>query len=417
MTIQRRAHPHPADVLIGPGSTDDEGEFKDHAIPRRRKVRRLSYNQIKDEVEDWILIISCSMVLLACLFWFLGKLFALFSLFLPPMGLLSLESSSTHQHAFKAVPLNPAYAIPHAHKSVGDRSLEYALLRQHIDSILPEDEARSLKRIQELQVHGKVDIMPAVALNHNSDQISQPAYDIFKCPPAPPPGYPFQWQLLKVVENWNPENTTVPSRIFNSLCTFDYEQDYEKAMAYRNAEVPFVMKRDPRIAATAERWNSNGYMQHLLGSVKHRTTRSDTNHFLYAIPPPKKPRRLRKQQRTIPPGWKEPTKALRMTYAEWLEKANVTDELSASDQPHWYYRLIGCGLTGPDGSCDKGSTEALYDELPFFQPTPGGLYLREAEKQKGIHCRFGQKGIVADNHFDAGRNTIVVLGGSRRLVE
>lgn len=81
---------------------------------------------------------------------------------------------------------------------------------------------------------------------------------------------------------------------------------------------------------------------------------------------------------------------------------------------HWYCRLIGCGLTGPDGSCDKGSSEYLFDELPFFQPTPGGLYLREAKKQKGIHCLFGQKGIVADNHFDAGRNTIALLGGSRR---
>lgn len=404
MTIQRRSHPHQGPALLPPST---EEAFKEHPAPLRRKVHRWSYSQIKDEAVDWLLLVTCAMVLFVCTLWFMGKVMVVFSWFLP-----TEVFSSTNHH------INPVnhykYAIPHAHKTVGDRSLEYSLLREEIDSTFPEDAQRSLQRVQELQIHSHVQAMPTIDLDHNSDQVPKIAYDIYNCPPTPPPGYPYQWKLLQLVDNWNPENTTVPSHIFNSLCTFDYEQDYEKAMAYRNAEVPFVMKHDPRIAATAERWNAPGYMQRLLGSVKHRTTHSDTNHFLYAIPPPKNPRRRKHLRRTAPPGWKEPTEALRMTYSEWLKKANVTDEQSLPDQPHWYYRLIGCGLTGPDGSCDQGSTEALFDELPFFQPTTGGLYLRDAEKQKGIHCRFGQKGIVADNHFDAGRNTIVVLGGSRR---
>ena len=372
--------------------------------------------------------VASVMVIIVCTLWFLGKITLALSSILAPVfdfttAMLTSKGGaygrSVSEREFKDMPPNSVYEIPHAHKLVGDRSHRYAVLRKEIDSIFPEDASRSLQRVAELQRHAGLGVMPTIPLDHNSDQLPKPAYDIYNCPDTPPPGYPFQWNLIKVVENWNPENTTVPSAIFNGLCMFDYQKDYDKAMTYRNEEVPFVVTKDPSIAATVERWNSAGYMEQMLGNVPHRTTRSDTNHFLYAIAPPKSKANLRKHNkpwRTAPPGWTDPTQAMRMTYSEWLEKANVTDDLCTSDQPHWYYRLIGCGLTGPDGSCDKGSSEYLYDELPFFQPSPGGLYLREANKQKGIHCRFGQKGIVADNHFDAGRNTIVLLGGSRRYV-
>lgn len=40
----------------------------------------------------------------------------------------------------------------------------------------------------------------------------------------------------------------------------------------------------------------------------------------------------------------------------------------------------------------------------------------EPEEQKGIHCRFGMKGVIAENHFDGSRNAIVVLGGERRYI-
>lgn len=121
-------------------------------------------------------------------------------------------------------------------------------------------------------------------------------------------------------------------------------------------------------------------------------------------------------------NWQPPTENLRMTYLEWLKHANVTDDKLGPDNPHWYFRLIGCGNMGDDtadGSCDKGSSEWLFDELPFFQPRTGddrSFYLVEPSHQKGIHCRFGMKGVIAENHFDLSRNVITVLGGQRRYM-
>ena len=70
---------------------------------------------------------------------------------------------------------------------------------------------------------------------------------------------------------------------------------------------------------------------------------------------------------------------------------------------------------GNDGSCDAGSSEYLYDELPYFQPKPS-LYVVEPNEQKGIHCRFGMRGVIAENHFDGSRNAIALLKGSRRYI-
>ena len=424
MTVFHRTQKHLQTIAGSRNDIHDEYSFKGQGIPRRR--RRSSFSKVREDLEDWLVTVACVMVILVCTLWFLGKvtlflswIFVSVREMIPTFMLFSGSAlgNSVSDKVLKDMPMNTVYEIPHAHKLVGDRSHRYAILRKEIDSLFPEDSARSLQRVAELRHHVGLGVMPTIPLDHNSDQILKPAYDIYNCPDIPPEGYPFQWNLMKVVENWNPENTTVPAAIFNGLCMFDYQDDYEKAMTYRDEEVPFVMSNDPRIAATAERWNSPGYMEKMLGNVHHRTTRSDTNHFLYAVAPPKNKANLRKHNKpwkTAPPGWTDPTQAMRMSYSDWLEKANVTDDLCTPDQPHWYYRLIGCGLTGPDGSCDKGSSEYLYDEMPFFQPRSGGLYLRDAKKQKGIHCRFGQKGIVADNHFDAGRNTIVLLGGSRR---
>lgn len=121
-------------------------------------------------------------------------------------------------------------------------------------------------------------------------------------------------------------------------------------------------------------------------------------------------------------NWEPPTENLRMTYSDWLEHANVTDDKLGPDNPHWYFRLIGCGKMGKhteDGSCDKGSSEWLFDELTYFQPREGEerpFYMINPKKQQGIHCRFGMKGVIAENHFDLSRNAINVLYGQRRYI-
>ena len=81
-------------------------------------------------------------------------------------------------------------------------------------------------------------------------------------------------------------------------------------------------------------------------------------------------------------------------FNNWYYYVLEDDASLGPDRPHWYFRLIGCGYMGKN--CDKGNSEMLFDELPFFQPRPEPtLYMVEPKEQKGIHCRFGMKGVIA----------------------
>ncbi len=40
----------------------------------------------------------------------------------------------------------------------------------------------------------------------------------------------------------------------------------------------------------------------------------------------------------------------------------------------------------------------------------------EPEEQRGIHCRFGMRGIIAESHFDGSRNVALSIGGMRRWI-
>lgn len=306
----------------------------------------------------------------------------------------------------------PLYVPSTSMRDIGDKSPRYAQLRQEYDDEHPDDEMRT--RMAVLNLHQRT-----------YTPIQNDAYDVYHCPETPPPDYPFAWNILEILEHWPPDDATPREQVFQGLCVFDYHRDYTKAQTYRNAELPFVLQGDPSVQTTVERWNTPGYMEQLMGDVPHRTEYSPNNHFMYWVPPPKnkinsKPLKLRKGKKAPyrvekPDNWTQPTEMMRLRYTDWVHHANVTDDKLGPNQPHWYYRLIGCGYMS-DGKCDTDSSEYLFDELPWFQPKQDLLYVVEPSRQRGIHCRFGMKGVIAENHFDGSRNFIALLGGERRYI-
>eukprot|EP00531_Pseudo-nitzschia_arenysensis_P001291 CAMPEP_0116128276 /NCGR_PEP_ID=MMETSP0329-20121206/7275_1 /TAXON_ID=697910 /ORGANISM="Pseudo-nitzschia arenysensis, Strain B593" /LENGTH=555 /DNA_ID=CAMNT_0003622407 /DNA_START=129 /DNA_END=1796 /DNA_ORIENTATION=+ len=316
------------------------------------------------------------------------------------------------------------YTIPGSMPHIGDKSDYYASLRKEYDSMdLPKVEQRYKFKTRPMEGGGEESPAP---------------YDIHNCPEHPPENYPYAWNLLELLDHWPPDKTDVPedNTIFQGICVFDFEKDYDKALNYRKKEVPFVVSNDPAVQDTAKRWMAPGYIERLMADVKHRTEYSETNHFMYwnAGAQVRREQGISKAKAHYqnayagdghPDGrgvdkdlahWQQPTKMMRMPYREWLSHANLTEgESVGPHDPHYYYRLIGCGEDSPKGGCDKGSSEYLFDELTFFQPKEN-LYIVDPKQQKGIHCRFGMNGVIAENHFDMSRNAIAVMGGERRYV-
>lgn len=327
---------------------------------------------------------------------------------------------------FEPMPFNPIYRVPEASELVGDRSSEYAELRKEYDEVrLPLDVDRSLNFVSSILDQSPT---PRTMDFHHSDQVVEP-YDIYNCPFDPPAHYPYEWNLVQILKDWPADDVRVPDHIYQGLCVFDYQKDYDKALNYRNKEQPFVVENDPSVARTVERWHQPGYMENMLAGIKHRTEYNTNNHFLFQMPPggasgmrglskatqdklnnleDNHGRKAHLQNEEMIP------KSIRMSYKTWLQHANASKAVSSNEE-HWYYRLIGCGYMAPDGSCDAGSTEALFDELPYFQPK-ANLYVGDPDEQKGIHCRFGMQGVIAENHFDGSRNSIALLRGKRRYI-
>ena len=283
---------------------------------------------------------------------------------------------------YEVLEFNPIYQIPEAMEIMGDRSDEYATLRKEIDAVLPPDTTRSLQRVAELQAKYKpLKTRPMVlSTSHHSDEIGHAAateertYDIYNCPFEPPPGYPFEWNLHKdILGHWPvTEVDEIPDNsIHQGLCVFDYHNDWEKALKYRQAELPFIVVNDPDVARTVERWNIPGYMSQMLGQdVQHRVEYNTNSHFMYHNPPAAGVRRRRnkgnKNEDKGPPEDMHGRVAelqrkdvnpdmLRMTYDDWLKKANKTHV--GFEEEHFYFRLIGCGFMGTEGECDAGSSE------------------------------------------------------------
>ena len=321
-----------------------------------------------------------------------------------------------------------------------DPSPFYGELRNSYESFFPPptgddydpNAERALKAVQDLQTYSKLQ----THLLPNSEK--QLYYDIHDCPETPPEGYPVEWNLVdEVLRQWPADDPELPAsgRLYQGLCVFDLRKkgNLKKALNYRNAEVPFVVRGDPQVAQTVERWNAPDYLQALIGDTPQGTELSASGSFTYWTDSSVDKKKY--------PEYKPPTQVSEMTFSEWLELANVTDsKLLTPDSPHYYFKIVGCAPgthhvaastnDKVDESCSRLPGNAphvpyLTDELPFYAQTESSLYVKEPlaatpmgrfQTSKAVNCRFGMKGVMATNHFDGERNFVTVLSGERRYV-
>lgn len=278
-----------------------------------------------------------------------------------------------------------------------------------------EEEPTTLSPIEVERIH---DILDPLRVPQSLPPTDFAQYDILNCPDTPPAGYPYEWNLVQLLQHWGIDDTDIPpDYLHQGLCVFDWTTDHKKVRTYRQAEVPFVLQNHPDVMQTASRWSTPGYLQDLLGDTVQRNEHAFTNHFMFWRPFPGMAQAKQKP----------PTDTVELSYAEWLEKATALD-LEPGNEPQrerWYFRL--------NGERHSETNMYLYDELPFFlvhddddgnknkktsssSSTPSTLFMVDPLAERGINCRFGMKGIFAESHFDPTRNWVVVLGGQRRYI-
>jgi hypothetical protein len=258
-------------------------------------------------------------------------------------------------------------------------------------------------------------------------------FDPFDCPDVPPPEYPFHYSLVDILKEWPADELHWPQPghrndtknhpyLFQSLCIFDWNrpEHQERSRRYQvEYDVPIIVRNHPEFLQASERWlrplsDGTDYLQSLIGDTPQRTEHSfHSNH----LPFWRTSSNLRR-----PAGWVPPTENVMMSYAEWSQRSDAMDaaiEEEGQDHTqmdHYYFRLNGVRLK--DSGTEKNTF--LYDEFPIFDPAlykeGENVFMMHPMQARGINCRLGMSGNIAESHFDYGSNWIVLLSGQRRYI-
>eukprot|EP01138_Halocafeteria_seosinensis_P000044 gb/GECG01000045.1/.p1 GENE.gb/GECG01000045.1/~~gb/GECG01000045.1/.p1 ORF type:complete len:541 (+),score=85.55 gb/GECG01000045.1/:1-1623(+) len=86
--------------------------------------------------------------------------------------------------------------------------------------------------------------------------------------------------------------------------------------------------------------------------------------------------------------------------------ANFSEAPLAHTFPHYYLTF---------GDNPQGGSKAPGKDIEIWRKWDD-FFIVDANDIRGIHCRFGMKGVVAEGHWDGHLNFIAILGGQKRYI-
>lgn len=217
---------------------------------------------------------------------------------------------------------------------------------------------------------------------------------------SPTDAYPVYSNLLDIVRTWNPDIIEPPEPFVETLQHFNYSDPKERAIAklFRQQEIPFKLYDIPEFKKVGDKWTVE-YLSDKFKIHDSKVEKSKNNHFMYWT---------KRNMKDYTP----PTEIIEMTFDEWLLKAIYADEKKISNATEHYYFMAG----SPPIYYDKNPDSFIYQDLKLFQATQNNFFVFDYKKNKGIQCRFGMRGVIAEAHYDSGRNMVAMLRGAKRYI-
>lgn len=210
---------------------------------------------------------------------------------------------------------------------------------------------------------------------------------------------------MDLINNWNPDDTNIPPMHYDNICRFDYQKQYDVAERYREAEKPFIVYNVPAVDNLVKKWSNVDYINKLLQGKRYHSETSTSNHFMYFRGGKGK---IVKSFNGTSVAWTPPTKSVKITFEDWLKVAVKGQNMDNNNlREHIYFRVTAQNKRAENGW--------LFDETEIFKPEKS-FFIVEPKEQRGIHCRFGMRSIIAENHYDGSRNFVMEVGGLRRWI-
>lgn len=104
-----------------------------------------------------------------------------------------------------------------------------------------------------------------------------------------------------------------------------------------------------------------------------------------------------------------PTKFVDMKFHDWLKLAYSADQNKLDKNAEHYYYMMNSDPHNNDGNF-------ISDDLQIFSTKKENFFITNVPANKGIQCRFSMRGIIAEAHYDSGRNMVAMFKGAKRYI-
>mmetsp|Transcript_2231 Transcript_2231/g.3125 ORF Transcript_2231/g.3125 Transcript_2231/m.3125 type:complete len:207 (-) Transcript_2231:173-793(-) len=85
----------------------------------------------------------------------------------------------------------------------------------------------------------------------------------------------------------------------------------------------------------------------------------------------------------------------------------------SSNTQHFYWQS---GVSPHERLQSPSTWTFISKDLPSFSSPDPTFFGFNPDEQKGIQCRFGERGVVAATHYDGGRNMVAMITGAKRYI-
>ena len=244
----------------------------------------------------------------------------------------------------------------------------------------------------------------SISTTRSSDNVSNTIIEYPEKLKQPDPAlYPKYANLLDVIKAWNPDDPDPPSSFKESLQHFDYSNTDEMiaAVKFRDAELPFKVYNVPEFDSVVNKWSDDYLTSQFRNSIEsRRVEKSRSNHFMY----------WNANQRLHVRNYKPPTEIVdNMQFESWLRMAQHADSVKVRNETVHYY-FMSNALPGVKKS------SFISRDLQLLSSAENNFFISNVVANKGIQCRFGMRGVIAEAHYDSGRNMVVMLKGTKRYI-
>ena len=200
--------------------------------------------------------------------------------------------------------------------------------------------------------------------------------------------YPIYDTLFNQLAAWNPDHPDPPRLFRETLQHFNFSDpaEQEMALAFREAELPFKLYDVPNINEVVKKWSNQYLLRVLEKDTSINTLTSENNHFQYWK------RQKENEQEEGASKTDRPTGSVKMPFKEWLEIVQAADrDKLGPDQPHYYFRK--------NNPANNKLKTFVGRDLSIFSTKENNFFISDVSKNKGIQCRFGMRGIIAESHW------------------